>query len=245
MSRFPQMHKFVEEVKKEKRAVLITTSSAVLLTLAWFPGYYKFFLEKAAPFLGEHAYFLWYGFLYQYFSDILLLVMVPVLIIRGLLNEPLKDYGVRIGDWRFGLKYCLFFIVVLTPFLYMNGKDPSFHGFYPLCRDLYGKGPFHWLWWELTYLVYYVAWEFHFRGYLQLGMEKRVGPVIALAIQMLPSVVIHIDRPFGECLSAVAGAWLLGVLAWRTRSILWPILLHWYIGGMTDFFCYQYWAGLG
>jgi len=239
------LNTFLQHVKREKRAVLITTSSAVLLTLAWFPGYYRFFLEKAGAWLGEHTYFLWFSFLYQYLAAIVLLVLVPILLIRGLLKEPLRDYGLQLGDWRFGLKFCGFFMVVLAPFLYLNAKDPSFHEFYPLCRGLYGRGDFHWLWWELTYLIYYIAWEFHFRGYLQLGMEKRVGPVIALLIQMLPSVVIHIDRPFGECLSAVGGAWLMGILVWRTRSVMWPVLLHWYIGGMTDIFCYQCWVGPG
>ncbi len=236
---------FWQDVRREKRAVWIAVSSAVLLTLAWFPGYYTFFQEKAAALLGGHPYFLWFSFLYQYLADILLLVLIPVLIIRFVLHEPLRDFGLRLGDWRFGLKYCAAFFVILAPFLVMNGKDPSFYSFYPLPRELYGRGLCHMLLWELTYLVYYIAWEFQFRGYLQLGLEKRTGPVLALLIQMLPSVVIHIDRPFGECLSAVAGAWLLGVLAWRTRSILWPVLLHWYIGGMSDYFCYRAWVQAG
>ena len=236
---------FWAEIKREKRAVLIATSSAVLLTLAWFPGYYKFFLQHGRSLLGDHPYFLWFSFLYQYAADIVLLVLVPVLLIRFVLREPLRDFGLRLGDWRFGIKYCAFFMVVFLPFLYLNGGDPAFNTFYPLSRGLYGRSAGHMLLWELTYLAYYIAWEFQFRGYLQLGLEKRVGPVTALLIQMLPSVVIHIDRPFGECMSAVAGAWLLGILAWRTRSILWPVLLHWYIGGMTDFFCYRAWTQVG
>lgn len=233
------MRELLEEMRKEKRAIILLTSSSVLLTLAWFPGYYTFFLERAAPLLGEHPYFRWMSFGYQYLAAILLLVCIPALIIRFLFGESLRDFGVRLGDWRFGLRYTAIVCAAMTPLLYLNARDPGFYGFYPLCRDLYGRGPFHPLLWALTYLVYYVAWEFHFRGYLQLGMERRVGPVLAILIQMLPSVIIHIDRPFGECMGAVAGAWLMGVATWRTRSLLWPILIHWYLGSLTDLFCYH------
>ncbi len=166
---------FWQDVRREKRAVWIAVSSAVLLTLAWFPGYYTFFQEKAAALLGGHPYFLWFSFLYQYLADILLLVLIPVLIIRFVLHEPLRDFGLRLGDWRFGLKYCAAFFVILAPFLVMNGKDPSFYSFYPLPRELYGRGLCHMLLWELTYLVYYIAWEFQFRGYLQLGLLDPVA----------------------------------------------------------------------
>ena len=78
-----------------------------------------------------------------------------------------------------------------------------------------------------------------------MGMEVRVGPSLAILIQMLASTLIHMRKPFGETFSAIAGAFLIGILVWRSRSILWGILLHWYIGASTDLYCYLHWKAAG
>jgi len=78
---------------------------------------------------------------------------------------------------------------------------------------------------------------------LQLGMEKRLGPVLAMLLQLLPSALIHMRKPFGETLSAIPGAFLMGIVAWRSRSIVYAVLLHWAIGALTDLFCWLRAAG--
>ena len=222
---------FWAEVRTERRSVVILTSSAVLLTIAWYQGYYTFFLSTLKV-------DLWTAHALQFGADVLLMLIIPVLIIRMVLDENAREYGATLGDWRFGLKYLLIVGAVMTPFLYMGAKDPALIAEYPLLRQTYGADWMNPFLWEATYLVYYIAWEFHFRGFMQLGMEPRVGAVHAILIQTIVSTLIHVRKPFGETFSAIFGGWMMGILAWRTRSIVWGILLHWYIGAMTDFFCY-------
>ena len=229
---------FWQEVKKEKRSVILLTSSAVLLTVSWYQGYYTFFLDVLGGVDGGGGYALWHAHGLQFLANQFLMVLIPVLIIKLVLKESLRDFGVQLGDWRFGLKYLGAACVILLPVLYLNSADPAFQAEYPLVRGLYSDGPFNPFLWELTYLVYYIAWEFHFRGFQQLGMEKRVGPVVAITIQMIATTLIHVRKPFGETFSAITGAWLIGILTWRSRSVLWGILLHWYLGAVTDYFCY-------
>lgn len=237
---------FWAEAKRERRSLWILVSSAVLLTLAWYPGYYTFFWQWGGKALQQHKQGLWLAHGYQFVMDLLLLVGVPWIIIRWVLRENLRDFGVCLGDWRFALRYLAVVCVLMAPVLYWTGQDPAFYKEYPLVRHLYGQsGWSSMLLWTCTYLVYYVAWEFHFRGFQQLGMEKRVGPVLAILFQMLASTLIHVRKPFGETFSAIFGAFLIGILVWRSRSILWGIFLHWYIGAFTDFWCYFHWKQAG
>lgn len=71
--------------------------------------------------------------------------------------------------------------------------------------------------------------------------ERRA--LFLVVVQLLPSALIHMRKPFGEALSAIPGAFLMGVVAWRSRSIVYAILLHWAIGAMTDLFCWLRLAG--
>lgn len=235
-----------QEIKQERRALWLLVSSAILLTVAWYPGYYTTLWNMAGLRIQQHPQGLWIAHSYQFLADIVLLVLIPCLIIKFVLREDLRDFGVCLGDWRFAIPYLAVVFAIMAPVLYMTGQDPAFYKEYPLVRQLYGQhGWISMALWTLTYLVYYIAWEFHFRGFQQLGMEQRVGPVLAILFQMLASTLIHVRKPFGETFSAIFGAFLIGILVWRSRSILWAILLHWYIGASTDFWCYYHWKQAG
>lgn len=42
----------------------------------------------------------------------------------------------------------------------------------------------------------------------------------------------------GELIGAIPGGILMGVLAYRSRSLLWPFLFHAYIGFLNTWFCW-------
>lgn len=230
------------EFAREREPIIIVVSAAVLLTLAWYPGYYTSFTslaESLTASLGlSEAYELWSAHVLQFSAGLLLLVAAPSLIQRFALRRPLSDMGLRIGDWRFGGAYVVVAALVMTPLLWIGAADPALMAEYPLPRAAYALEPGNPFLWELCYLVYYIGWETTFRGFLQLGLERRVGPTLSILAQLLASVLIHMRKPFGETFSAIPGAFLLGIVTWRTRSVLWAVLLHWYIGAMTDLFCY-------
>jgi membrane protease YdiL (CAAX protease family) len=89
---------------------------------------------------------------------------------------------------------------------------------------------------EVFYLIYYCGWEFLFRGFMLLGLEQRAGAVMAILIQTIPSAVVHIGKPVAESFAAILAGWVFGYLAYRTRSILYPLLLHAVVGIGTDMF---------
>lgn len=70
-----------------------------------------------------------------------------------------------------------------------------------------------------------LSWEFVCRGYLMLSFEKRIGSA-ALAVQLVPFVLLHIAKPLPEVLVAIPFGIVAGLLALRERSFVPGALLH-------------------
>lgn len=200
-----------------------------------YQGHHSFFSRHLAdPLFGDDPTNDWYRHLYQFLSALLLLGVIPSLLARFVLGRSLAFQGVRLGDWRFGCCALVVGILALTPLLYLGSFDPEVQREYPLTR-LAGCATDLFVLWELTYLIYYIAWEYFFRGFNLFLIEERWGAGAALLYQVIPSTLLHIGKPQTETLAAIVGGVLFGALALRTRSMLYPLLLHWYVGACTDF----------
>ncbi|HLB63861.1 MAG TPA: CPBP family intramembrane glutamic endopeptidase, partial [Anaerolineales bacterium] len=73
-----------------------------------------------------------------------------------------------------------------------------------------------------------IGWEFFFRGFLLFGLMRLMGPTAVVA-QAVPFALAHLGKPEAETLSTIFGGTLFGWLAWRSRSFLYPFLLHWFV----------------
>ncbi len=206
------------------------------MTVYLYQGHHSFYTRHLAEaFVGKDPYNDWYRHLYQNIAALVLLAVIPLLLARFTLGKGLRDQGVALGDWRFGLKAMGVGVLVLTPLLYVGSFDPAIQREYPLTK-LAGCGWDLFVLWELTYLLYYIAWEYFFRGFNLFLLEERWGATAAILYQMVPSTLLHIGKPQPEMLAAVVGGVIFGALALRTRSMLYPLLLHWYVGACTDLF---------
>jgi hypothetical protein len=84
------------------------------------------------------------------------------------------------------------------------------------------------------------GWEFLFRGFLIFALYPVCGPY-AILLQAVPFTIAHFGKPQLETLSCIFGGSLFGYVAWRTRSFLYPFLIHWYLATVTILFA----AGVG
>jgi membrane protease YdiL (CAAX protease family) len=215
---------------------VVLLGGSTLMVIYVYQGHHSFYTRHlAAPLFGADPYNDWYRHLYQFLAALLLLAAIPALSARLFLGEGLRAQGVGLGDWRFGLKAVGVGIVVLTPILYFGSFDLEIQREYPLTR-LAGCATDLFILWELSYLGYYIAWEYFFRGFNLFLLEKHWGAAPAILYQTVPSTLLHIGKPESETMAAIAGGILFGALAIRTRSMLYPLLLHWYVGACTDFF---------
>lgn len=134
------------------------------------------------------------------------------------------------SSWK---PYGILFLLMIIP-LYFASRMPSFQETYPFLHA--GQAGFNWqafLLWEALYALQFVAVEFFFRGFLLIGMLPVLGEA-ALAVSILPYVMIHFGKPLPEVFGAAIAGWVLARLAFKTGSIVPGILLHYAIALSMD-----------
>jgi membrane protease YdiL (CAAX protease family) len=135
--------------------------------------------------------------------------------------------------------YGLLFLFMF-PLLILVSGYAGFPDTYPFLR--FENGNFNWSWfilWELLYFLQFVAIEFFFRGFLLSGLLPVFGES-AIAVSILPYVMIHYGKPFPEIAGAFFAGWILGRLALRSGSIIPGILLHYAVALIMDLISLQW-----
>lgn len=165
--------------------------------------------------------------------NLLVCFLVPAAVIRLVWRESLGEYGFRLGRARVWLRDCGVLLAVMLPVVLVASRTPDFHAYYPrfdLARDSLG-------WWAVSALgwcVYFMSWEWFFRGFMLFGLAPRLGPGVAIMVQMVPFAMAHFSKLEAEAWASVLAGLALGLLAWRGRSFLGPWLLHWLVATSMD-----------
>lgn len=158
---------------------------------------------------------------YQALERVILFGLVPGLIVLLAFRDRLVNYGLGIGDWRWGLGLAAAGCAVMTPIVVAIGSNPQFSAFYGVSGasvvDLAG-----------THLLDLVPSEFLMRGFVMFTLLRTIGP-LGLVVAQLPFVFAHLGKPEIELFSTLLGGTVFGWLDWRTRSIWWSALGHVYI----------------
>jgi membrane protease YdiL (CAAX protease family) len=76
------------------------------------------------------------------------------------------------------------------------------------------------------------GWEFIFRGWILFGYARKFGPE-ALWLQAVPFAMAHIGKPPVETFSTIFGGFAFGWVAYRTKSFVYPLLIHWFVASFT------------
>ena len=198
------------------------------------------------------------GYWTRFILSFLLLGLAPAVMALSFREKP-AGLGLSLKTPLLRKAWFWLLVPVAAAIGAMGAASPDLGSFYPYSRDLIGlvrsggMGPFlgHY---AAYFFLYYVPWEFFFRGFLlfpfALAAERSMarGPegmpddegrmVLAAAVlfQTIPSTLLHFGHPLSELASAVLAGLVFGALAWKTRSILPGLVLHASIGLGTDLF---------
>jgi membrane protease YdiL (CAAX protease family) len=157
----------------------------------------------------------------QALSRLLLFFAVPfAIVVLGFRDRPAR-YGLRLGDWRWGLGLAVAGCVVMTPIVIALSGTADFRDYYAPSMDPLPSLLF-------TNVSDLVSTEFLYRGFLMLTLARVFGP-IGLVVALFPFTFTHLTKPEAELLSTFAGGAVYGWLTWRTGSIVWGALAHVYI----------------
>lgn len=150
----------------------------------------------------------------------ILYLLIPLAIILFVFRESPREYGFQLGDWKAGLVITFGALILILPLLWllMHG-DLSMRAYY---QPLVGPTLPVYTFFELF------GWEFLFRGWLTFAYVRKFGPE-GLWLQAVPFALAHLSKPEVETLSTIFGGFAFGWVAWRTKSFLYPFLIHWAI----------------
>ena len=211
------MQKYIEDIRNIKdrtlwgydlNLVVVVTISTLVLVLA---HYYRL----ALPFYG---------------SNVIYYLFIPLAAGFIIFRDKPWNYGIRIGRWKLAIVLTAITLAVFSLIVYGASKIPEVYAYYH-------KHSIDWAPYILGRLLYMFAWEFIFRGYMLFGLEKSIGKS-AIFVQAIPFVLLHIGATDLETLITIPEGFVLGYLAYKTRSFLPCFLVHSEIDILMDVLTY-------
>jgi uncharacterized protein len=217
-----------------KPMIILSVSTVTLITWKCFcsPQYY---LQE----LSDR--FVWFSdtqataAIYSFLCALLLLGILPALIVKFVFREKLSDYGVCFGNRVRTVRSILVCTPIIAVIAYFSAQNPTFWKEYPLNHNA-GASPGAFALHALTYFLFYIAWEFQFRGFMQHGLQESMGIASALMVQVMGSVIVHLGKPVGEIYGSILGGIVWGIFAYRTRSLISGLVQHSSLGILLDWF---------
>ncbi|MFQ6047598.1 MAG: type II CAAX prenyl endopeptidase Rce1 family protein, partial [Gemmatimonadales bacterium] len=163
-----------------------------------------------------------------------LLGVGTALVARPILGRRPVALGMGGGERRQGLVLLAIGLPVGILIAWSGARDATIAGVYPLADVTLAAGPFalH----AALYGLYYLGFEYHFRGFLLLGLKERIGPNTALVLQAALATLAHVGKPGTELAIAFPGSLALGWITLRTGSIWYALAIHWVVGVAMDWF---------
>jgi membrane protease YdiL (CAAX protease family) len=86
---------------------------------------------------------------------------------------------------------------------------------------------------EIAYGLDFITVEYLFRGFMVIGMMAILGRGAVLTMAVV-YCVLHFGKPAGEAISSAFGGYILGVVAYETRSVWGGIIVHMGIAWMME-----------
>ncbi len=215
---------------------LTLLSAPVLLTI------YRYFAEaqnfKAYfPALGSTGQGEVYTYILEYVAFFFLVLVVPYFIMQAYGKVHLVTQLFSFKNFRRHILATVLTVVFLViPSAYNSSFMPDVLAEYPLPRSLLQDQQLLPIYILALFALYYIAWEFFFRGFLLFGLKDKYGAFPAILIQTISSCLVHIDKPPAEIVGSIPFGILFGVIALRTKSIWVVVVIHAALGIFNDLF---------
>ncbi len=173
--------------------------------------------------------------MFSFVGGFLLLGVFPAAGAKAAFDIDPGEFGLRIGDARAGRRLLAWAMPLAALLAWLASYDPAFQATYPLGRPAW-DAPGGVAGYLGAYALYYLGYEFLFRGLLLFGLRERFGDAGANLVQTALSAVFHLGRPEAEAFASLAAGPVFGWAALRTNSFLYGFLAHLVLGAGLDLF---------
>ena len=219
------------------RANLKTFTILLLVTVLYIVFRYQggalFFLKQFHPQLANRS-VATLAVYYQWCMAFLILGVVPAMVARFGFKEKLTQYGIAMKRPLVTIFITLIGVVIVTPLTYIGANDTVLSTAYPLVKSS-GSSPSRFFESSVFYILYYIGYEFCFRGFLFMGIKEDVGEWQAVGISLLATVLLHVNRPQSETVMAIVAGIVFPIVVSRLGSLFPVIIVHAYTGIALDY----------
>ncbi len=161
--------------------------------------------------------------------------IIPVAILVLIFNRRPRDIGLGLGDLRFARVVLLVYVPIVAVGTWILSADGDFQSSYPHYRGAANDWTLL-LVYEASYLLYWVGWEYLWRGFVLFGTRHTFG-LNAILVQALPFALLHVSKPLPEQVLSMVGALVLGAVVWRCRSFWIAVPVHAIQMAFLDVWC--------
>ena len=213
--------------------------ACIILFVYCYFGSFSFF-EKTFAGLADLGY---WKIIYHNCMSFVLFFVCGLIFTKFVLKKSPKDVGLALNEKKLSLILMLISIPVAALCGLSCVDDAEMSATYPLVDlNVYGTWNLV-LGYYVSYFLYYIGWEYLFRGLLLNASKEKMGVVGAILFTTLISAIIHTSigafgKPMIETLSAIPAGVIFGYIAYKTRSIYPTLIIHFLIGLFTDIFIF-------
>jgi hypothetical protein len=165
-------------------------------------------------------------------------IVIPLWIIHNKYDrENNLYYGLH--PKRFDTRPYFQMLLIMLPILVAASFLPGFAKQYPMYRaseahTLLGVSESVTISiYELAYGFDFITVELLFRGFMVIGLAQILGRHAVLSMAVI-YCFLHTGKPLGEAMSSVFGGYILGVIAYETKSIWGGVIVHVGIAWMME-----------
>ena len=212
--------------------------ATIILFIYCYFGSFSFF-EKTFTNCPNSDY---YKIIYHNFMPFVLFFLLGLLYTKFVIKKSPKDFGLNLRNKKFTFTILIIACGVIPLIALSTLLDNQMIATYPLVNfDACS-------WWQillyfLSYLTYYIGWEYLFRGILFFGTKEKLGALSTILLTTLISALIHTSiagfgKPMIETLSAIPAGLIFGYFAYKSDNIFTSLGCHVLVGFLTDLFIF-------
>jgi hypothetical protein len=159
----------------------------------------------------------------------LLLTLVLVWLLWTWVKPAYPFCGLTLKNFQ--LRPYLILLACMLPLIAFASTRPDFLAMYPKLKnvafftDVSPRPWLHKLLYEISYGIDFITIEVFFRGFVVLAFAHFVGKDAILPMAAF-YCVIHFGKPLPECISSYFGGLLLGILVYKTQTIIGGLIVH-------------------
>jgi hypothetical protein len=167
-----------------------------------------------------------------------LTVFLPILAFYYFHDKDKKHlYG--LNAYKFDASPYFTMLAIMLPLIIAASFSEGFLRQYPMYKTSSAHlhlGVSEWVTvfsYEIAYGLDFITVEYLFRGFLVVGMMTLLGRGAVLSMAVL-YCFLHFGKPAGEAISSIFGGYILGVVAYETRSVWGGVIVHMGIAWMME-----------